>query len=105
MPHPDHPLAASATRADRELAIGPGLWCRDQNAHPVLKSLDQISGADLGSRHAGSPDHSGLGFLIMNELQSATPPLPQGVHQLLARLLAGPAAPCAGLGECRGAGR
>lgn len=84
--HPDHRLAGSAARSDRELAIGSGLWITDDSRHPVLKSLIK-SAAQLWDR--GNPTletAQALGVLIMNELQTAAAPLPQDDHQLPARL-------------------
>lgn len=84
--HPDHPMARTSVRSDRELAIGSELWQTDDSAHPALKSLIK-SAAQIWDR--GTPcleTARALGILIMSQLQSAAPALPQDDHRLPARL-------------------
>lgn len=84
--HPDHPMAGTPARADRELAIGSGLWQTDECAHPALKSLIK-SAAQIWDRGTPSLETAqSLGVLIMAELQSASPALPQDDHRLPSRL-------------------
>ena len=84
--HVDHPMAGTELRADRELAIGSGLWLTDESTHPALRSLIK-SAAQIWDRGAPSLDVAqALGLLIMTELQSVDPVLPQDDHELPARL-------------------
>jgi AraC-like DNA-binding protein len=71
--HLDHPLAGSTTRADRELAIGPGLWLTDEQSRPSLKLLIRLA-AEIWDRGTPSLDAArALGTLLMEDLQTAAP--------------------------------
>ena len=89
--HRDHPLTGTASRSDRELAIGPGLWVSDDRAHPTLRSVIRLA-AEIWDRGTPSRDTAmALGVLAVNELQTVSPPPPHDDRTLpvtLRRVLA-----------------
>jgi AraC-like DNA-binding protein len=89
--HRDHALTGSASRSDRELAIGPGLWVSDEGSHPTLRSVIRLA-AEIWDRGTPSRDTAmALGLLVVNELQTVSAALPHDDRNLpvtLRRVLA-----------------
>jgi len=89
--HRDHPLTGAASRSDRDLAIGSGLWISDERAHPTLRSVIRLA-AEIWDRGTPSRDTAmALGVLAVNELQTVSPRPPHDDRNLpvtLRRVLA-----------------
>lgn len=84
--HPTHPLTGVATRADRPLAVGSGLWVGDAETSPSLRSLVKLS-AEIWDRGTPSLEAArALGTLLLEDLENVAPGPPHGDHQLPTRL-------------------
>jgi AraC-like DNA-binding protein len=80
--HRDHPLAGVATRADRPLVIGSGLWVTTEERHPSLKTVIRLA-AQVWDRGTPSLETArALGTLVVDALEAAAPVPPHDDHNL-----------------------